>query len=319
MARPRIIIQQCKKCGSKDSKYIKGLCKKCYDHQYYENNINIFKEQSKNYRLEHYDESIEYGRKYWKKNRIELIEKHKHYIEEHRIELNKKRKIYFKTPKGKYSRYKNAAKKRNISFELTFEQFMTFWQQPCYYTGIPIETIGIDRIDNTKGYTIDNCVSCCEEVNYMKNNMTQEHFINQCIKISNRFSIENYSVSNIKIIKKNTNTDRKELNDRYSQYKSESKKRKISFELTKEQFSKYWQKDCYYCGDKIETIGLDRVDNEKEYTLDNIVSCCIFCNKTKWKYSKQEFISMCIKIASVFGILQNKKDTNNYEKIMDSN
>jgi hypothetical protein len=88
----------------------------------------------------------------------------------------------------------------------------------------------------------------------------------------------------------------KTINGAYSIYRSSAKRRNILFELTVEQFSEYWKKDCYYCGDKIETIGLDRVDNDKGYTIDNIVSCCEFCNKAKLKMSKEEFIELCYKI-----------------------
>ena len=29
---------------------------------------------------------------------------------------------------------------------------------------------GVDRIDNTVGYTVENCKACCKECNHMKNN-----------------------------------------------------------------------------------------------------------------------------------------------------
>ena len=35
---------------------------------------------------------------------------------------------------------------------------------------------GIDRIDNTKGYLSDNCVSCCSHCNTAKMQMTYEDF-----------------------------------------------------------------------------------------------------------------------------------------------
>ena len=34
----------------------------------------------------------------------------------------------------------------------------------------PFKYNGIDRINNSKGYTIDNCVPCCFMCNYSKNN-----------------------------------------------------------------------------------------------------------------------------------------------------
>ena len=90
---------------------------------------------------------------------------------------------YRQTPMGRWVVYKDGANKRGIKWELTFEQFMIFWQKPCYYCGDEIKTIGLDRIDNTKGYSIDNVVSCCSICNYMKLNNSQDEFIEHCKKI----------------------------------------------------------------------------------------------------------------------------------------
>ena len=70
-------------------------------------------------------------------------------------------------------------------------------------------------------------------------------------------------------------------------YKRIAKNRSLKFELTEKQFFELAQKDCYYCGAKPSNInktksnngeyvynGLDRIDNTKGYTIDNVVSCC---------------------------------------------
>ena len=66
------------------------------------------------------------------------------------------RRAYRLTPKGKYQTYKDNASCRNIDFNLSFDEFMTFWQGSCEYCGDSIATVGIDRIDNSIGYFIDN-------------------------------------------------------------------------------------------------------------------------------------------------------------------
>ena len=71
-------------------------------------------------------------------------------------------------PATRYASYRYDAKKRSIPFFLTREEFLTFWQTNCHYCGDQLATIGIDRIDNGIGYTIDNCVSCCWECNRIK-------------------------------------------------------------------------------------------------------------------------------------------------------
>lgn len=79
---------------------------------------------------------------------------------------------------------KGNARKRGIEYGLTREQFMSFWQKPCSYCGDQIETIGLDRIDNAKGYVMDNVVPCCGGCNGMKSSMSREAFIERCRKVT---------------------------------------------------------------------------------------------------------------------------------------
>jgi hypothetical protein len=87
------------------------------------------------------------------------------------------------TPRGRYVTYKNGAKARNISFDLSFDQFMEFWQADCSYCGRPIPTIGLDRIDSSKGYELDNVVSCCARCNRMKMDSTTEDWYSDMLAV----------------------------------------------------------------------------------------------------------------------------------------
>lgn len=69
-------------------------------------------------------------------------------------------------------RYKHAQKKANKRgklWSLTREEYETLIAQPCYYCegvlGKVTWEIGLDRLDNSKGYEHGNCVSCCEICN----------------------------------------------------------------------------------------------------------------------------------------------------------
>lgn len=90
--------------------------------------------------------------------------------------------------------YKQGAKKRNISFELTEKDFFKLTKENCFYCGQePSRVIrprngpldpnrfytcnGIDRFDSGLGYTIDNCVTCCASCNKAKSDMSFEEFI----------------------------------------------------------------------------------------------------------------------------------------------
>lgn len=90
---------------------------------------------------------------------------------------------YDQSPKGKYRRYRSSARQRGIEFGLTFEEFVGFWQKPCFYCGYKIRTVGIDRVDNTRGYTPDNSVSACAFCNQCKSNLTQAHFFDLCRQV----------------------------------------------------------------------------------------------------------------------------------------
>lgn len=61
----------------------------------------------------------------------------------------------------------------------------------CHYTGTDLvleknkrNTISLDRIDCSKGYTITNVVFCCSFVNLMKHKSSYEDFLSACKAIA---------------------------------------------------------------------------------------------------------------------------------------
>ena len=83
--------------------------------------------------------------------------------------------------------YRRNAKDRNIEWSLTKKEFDNFWKAKCYYCGKQIEYLGIDRMNNKEGYTVENSVSCCETCNRMKYTHTKEEFIQYCKIIAKRW------------------------------------------------------------------------------------------------------------------------------------
>lgn len=86
--------------------------------------------------------------------------------------------------------YKRHARDRGLNWDLTHDEVSNIICQPCYYCGVinsnkrytknckeGFEYNGIDRVDNTKGYNINNVVPCCKICNYAKNDMTQKEFV----------------------------------------------------------------------------------------------------------------------------------------------
>lgn len=82
-------------------------------------------------------------------------------------------------------RYIRDAKERNLEFKLEESDFLKLVQSNCYYcnklpnnhcgyNGNNIKYSGIDRVNNNKGYLIQNCVSCCKECNTAKKSITPD-------------------------------------------------------------------------------------------------------------------------------------------------
>lgn len=81
--------------------------------------------------------------------------------------------------KRTYERMKlNNSRKRNLNFDLTFEEFKFISQvSSCCYCGQDVkwdvrgqsfDKYNLDRKDNNRGYIIDNVAVCCTECNTMK-------------------------------------------------------------------------------------------------------------------------------------------------------
>jgi DNA repair exonuclease SbcCD ATPase subunit len=54
--------------------------------------------------------------------------------------------------------------------------------KPCVYCGAN-ERIGIDRINSSLGYSVENCEPCCADCNYAKRDMDKETFLNLIARI----------------------------------------------------------------------------------------------------------------------------------------
>lgn len=82
-------------------------------------------------------------------------------------------------------RYRKNAIDRGYAFNLNREQFEKIIQEPWYYCGSHKQSkqmynkrglvyyTGIDRVDNSKGYNLDNCVPCCKVCNTHKMAVTK--------------------------------------------------------------------------------------------------------------------------------------------------
>lgn len=104
---------------------------------------------------------------------------------------------YYQTQKGRYNRIfyeiKSRAKKRGLAFDLDQQGFKP--PAVCPALGIPLffsigevtdNTPTIDRINNTKGYTKDNCEWLSYRANRIKNSSTLEELISITLYVAKR-------------------------------------------------------------------------------------------------------------------------------------
>jgi hypothetical protein len=86
---------------------------------------------------------------------------------------------------------KDTAKRKGLPHELTTSDLVKMWNDQdgkCSYTGLQMrydgsggpESVSLDRIDSTKGYTKENTVLCCVWVNRMKNDQPTDTLLHLC-------------------------------------------------------------------------------------------------------------------------------------------
>lgn len=71
-------------------------------------------------------------------------------------------------PERRYAQYKRGAEKRGLAFDIPLSEFIRVVSNVCIYCKRHTKTMGIDRVDNSKGYVRGNCMPCCKACNYMK-------------------------------------------------------------------------------------------------------------------------------------------------------
>lgn len=75
-------------------------------------------------------------------------------------------------PKWRHQRLQSSARKRNLEMSIGLDEYVKLIENGCHYceSNILKETgCGLDRIDNSKGYTLNNIVPCCGKCNQIRN------------------------------------------------------------------------------------------------------------------------------------------------------
>jgi len=96
-------------------------------------------------------------------------------------------------------------------------------------------------------------------------------------------------------------------------YKNSANNRNITWNLTDDEAKAYFQNKCHYCNKLGGYNGIDRIDSDKDYSKDNCVSCCKFCNIMKYTYNINKFLQMITYLLSV-NLKIDKKINTKYKK-----
>lgn len=110
------------------------------------------------------------GKNYYQKNTQKTKEAHKKYYELNKARLYEKTKQYLQTDRGRFQHCRAYAKHNKIEWLLTFEEFLTYKNKPCTYCGDFFESrsgVGLDRVDSSGGYKVQNVTPCCARCNYL--------------------------------------------------------------------------------------------------------------------------------------------------------
>jgi hypothetical protein len=107
----------------------------------------------------------------------------------------------------------------------------------------------------------------------------------------------------------------------YCSYRTKARERELDFKLTKPEFKHIVERNCAYCGAPPSQVstgytktkskprdpeslkrteyvhnGIDRVDSNRGYILDNCAPCCKYCNWAKMALPYADFIDMIKRI-----------------------
>lgn len=153
--------------------------------EYIKNHKIAIAQRCKEYRERNKEKLIKLSSNYYLKHRDVLLARQKIYTKNNKEKIKKYRQKIKYTFNHKYTQLKSLAKRRKIDWDLTKKQFAIFWKKSCVYCGEEIIAIGLDRVDNKKGYIYGNVVPCCTMCNTWKSNLTLRNFLKKAKIIAN--------------------------------------------------------------------------------------------------------------------------------------
>jgi len=224
--------------------------------------------------------------------------------------------------------YKKGATKRDLTFELTREKLLDLFSSNCSYCGKEPSQIvfndtkensegyiytGIDRIDNTLGYTNENVRPACKTCNMLKYTYDLSDFLNHITQIAVYLDLLAEKRPTFQM-NWNLNPEISDIPKKLiAAYKKAANNRDLAFTLSDKHLLVLLQSACSYCGNKPSNsfhatdyiyTGIDRIDNTKGYVESNVRSACIICNRMKMTLSLDKFEESVKSIVVYLNLLQ---------------
>lgn len=143
------------------------------------------------------------------------------------------------------------------------------------------------------------------KINQVGNKMEALEFIKLINKKKGLYRRADGSYTIKKLIRSPVKLEGEELS-LYKRYSNGAKDRGYEFNLSTDTFQRLIRSDCLYCGigpkqkiGKITYNGIDRLNNNLGYDIENCMACCGTCNKMKGTMDREEFENHLIRIAKL--------------------
>jgi len=161
------------------------------------------------------------------------------------------------------------------------------------------------------------CTSCCKEypLDNFQNGKTLTKTCLHC-RTQNKMQDEKRDKEHVN---KLTRTN---VNRAFYAYQRSAKLRNIEFHLTRDQFDSIITTPCNYCGiidEEKGFNGIDRIDSDAHYTINNCVSACKFCNYLKHTVKLDTFLQRIEHILTNLGKIQGKLFPSSFTDVISSN
>lgn len=209
---------------------------------------------------------------------------------ERRQELNRQQEA---KPETYFTRIRNEARYKNRPFEISLEAALQLVNERCYYCNNDFEGLGVDAFDHRLGFVPGNVRSCCTPCNKMKADYHGEDFVRIMCNIGATHSSQVNWTPNYTFLV--------QMRDVYScsfdGYKHQAKRKERRWEISQTDFNRIVSQPCHYCRISNRNVGLDRVNSEPYYTIDNVLPCCGSCNRVKRGYKYEFFITKAVQIS----------------------